>query len=56
MGKLEVLFAKGDANDCDIQQAAEEDVGEPNPNAADEEPQDVHAYVQTAAGGFLLHL
>ena len=56
MGELEVLLAEGDADDGDIEQAAEEYVREPYPDAADEEPQDIHSGVQTAAGGLLLHL
>lgn len=56
MGELEVLLAEGDANDGDIEQAAEEYVSEPYPNTADEEPQDIHSRVQTAAGGLLPHL
>ena len=56
VGELEVLLAEGDANDGDIEQATEEHVREPNPNTADEEPQDIHSGVQTAAGGLLLHL
>lgn len=56
MGELEVLFAEGDANNGDIEQASEEHVREPNPNTADEEPENVHCGVQTAAGGLLLHL
>ena len=56
MCELEVLLAEGDADDGDIEQAAEEHVREPYPNTTDEEPQDIHARVQTAAGGLLLHL
>lgn len=56
MGELEVLLAEGDANDGDIEQATEEYVREPYPNTTDEEPQDIHSGVQTAAGGLLLHL
>ena len=56
MSELEVLLAEGDANDGDIEQAAKEHVREPNPDAANKEPEDVHCGVQTSAGGFLLHL
>ena len=56
MGELEVLLAEGDADDGDIEQAAEEHMREPNPNTANEEPEDIHSGVQTAAGGLLLHL
>lgn len=56
MGELEVLLAEGNANDGDIEQAAEEYVSEPNPNTADEEPEDIHSGVQTTTGGLLLHL
>ena len=56
MGELEVLLAEGDADDGDIEQASEEHVREPYPNTTNEEPQDIHSGVQTAAGGLLLHL
>ena len=56
MGKFEVLLAEGDANNGDIEQAAEEYVSEPNPDTTNEEPQYIHSGVQTAAGGLLLHL
>ena len=56
MGELEVLLAEGDADDGDVEQAPEEHMREPYPQSADKEPQHVHGSVQTAAGGFLLHL
>lgn len=56
MCELEVLLAEGDADDGDIEQAAEEHMRKPNPNTTDEEPQDIHRGIQTATGGLLLHL
>ena len=56
VGELEVLLAEGDTDDGDEEQAAEEHVREPDPDATDEEPQHVHGRVQTAAGGLFPHL
>ena len=39
-------LAEWDADDGDIENDTEEDVGEPNPNSADEEPDDVHQQIQ----------
>ena len=39
-------LSERDADDCDIENDTEEDVGEPNPYSADEEPDDVHQQIQ----------
>ena len=41
-------LSKGDANDGDAENEAVENMGEPDPDAAHEEPQHVHEYAQTA--------
>ena len=41
-------LSKRDANDGDAKYEAVEDVGEPYPDAANEEPQDIHENAQTA--------
>ena len=41
-------LSEWDANDGDAEYEAVEDVGEPYPDAANEEPQDIHENAQTA--------
>ncbi len=40
--------AEGDADDGDVEEEPEAEMGQTNPEAADEEPQHVHEEVQTA--------
>jgi len=43
-----VHLSEGDANDSDAENEAVENMGEPYPDAAHEEPQHIHEYAQTA--------
>jgi hypothetical protein len=43
-----VHLSEGDANNRDAKYETIEDVGEPYPNASDEEPEHIHEHVQTA--------
>ena len=53
MGHLEMLLAEGDTEDGDIEQYAEEKMGEPDPYTTHKEPDDVHHRTQTAGLSFL---
>lgn len=48
--QLEVLQAKGDADDGDAQHQPEDEVRKTDPDASDEYPEYVHQDVETAVG------
>ena len=47
-GQPEVHLSERDADDGDAEYETVEDVGEPNPDSADEEPQHIHENAQAA--------
>lgn len=53
IGQFEMLLAEGDADDGDVEEQSEEDMGEPDPHASHEEPDDVHQGVEASTGGLL---